>query len=171
MNDTDERIVHAFGLSQKFDDDVRDAMGRALQLAQKKDDPKEVGYMSVALVAVEVAVSLANIIATVRRPTEGRTYRAIYDLVIGLNTSIFWGKHAPALMPLLHTMLMDHLDSVSLQMERGEVKVSPYDKLIMGAESAPLAIFSMILFLVGGPEVQMQGSVALKKDLMPLLMR
>lgn len=171
MSETNERVMQAFKLSAKFDDEVRAAMSRALLLDEKKDDEKEAGYMAAATLALELSVSLANIVVAVRRPDTGRTFRMAYDLVIGMNSNLFWGQHAAALLPLLHMALMDHLDSVALQDERGEVKVSPYDKLIMGAEAAPMAMFSMILFLVGGPIVQMRGSVLLKKDLMPLLMR
>lgn len=171
MSDTDERIVQAFKLNAQFDQRVREAMARALMLDERRDDPKEAGYMAAATLALDLSVSLANIIVAVRRPETGRTFRMAYDLVIGMNSNLFWAQHAAALLPLLHTALMDHLDSVALQDERGEVKVSPYDKLIMGAESAPMAMFSMILFLVGGPLVQMRGSVLLKKDLMSLLMR
>jgi hypothetical protein len=170
VSETNDRIVQSFRLSGKFDADVRAAMSRALGTEEKKDDPKEAGYMAAATLAIELATSLANIIVAVRRPEAGRTFRMAYDLVIGMNSNLFWSQHAPALLPLLHTALMDHLDSVALQDERGEVKVSPYDKLIMGAEAAPMAMFSMLLFLVGGPLVQMHGSVLLKKDLMPLLM-
>jgi hypothetical protein len=74
-------------------------------------------------------------------------------------------------MPIMHMMFMDHLDSLSLQMERGDSKISPYDKLIMGAEATPLSLFSMICFLLGGSSLQMESSTALKKELMPLLMK
>jgi hypothetical protein len=97
--------------------------------------------------------------------------RLFFDMVVGLNGNLFWGQHASSIMPLVHTILMDHIDSVSMQAERGDTKISPWDKLIMGAEASVMAPFSQILFLVGGPALQMAGSVQLKKELMPLLMK
>ena len=173
MNDMDQRVLEAFKGNKQFDDDIRAAMHRALQLDEHKDstEAKSQAHMAVSLMAMEVAVSLANAFAALRRPTEARTFRVQFDMVVGLNGNAFWGQHAPSLMPLWHTVLMDHLDSVSLQMERGETKISPWDKLIMGAEASVMAPFSQILFLVGGPALQMAGSVQLKKELLPLLMK
>ena len=173
MNDMDQRVTEAFKGNKQFDEDVRNAMHRALQLDVHKDktEPASQAHMAIALLAMEVAVSLANAFAALRRPTEARIFRVQFDMVVGLNGNAFWGQHAPSLMPLWHTVLMDHLDSVSMQMERDPAKTSPWDKLIMGAEASVMAPFSQILFLVGGPALQMAGSVQLKKELLPLLMK
>jgi hypothetical protein len=173
MNELEQRVTEAFKGNKQFDEDVRAAMHRALQLDEHKgkDDPGSHAHMAIALLAMEVAVSLANAFVGLRRPTEARYVRLFFDMVVGLNSNAFWGQHAPAIMPLVHTVLMDHLDSVGMQIERGETKISPWDKLIMGAEASSLAPFSQILFLVGGPALQMAGSVQLKKELMPLLMK
>jgi hypothetical protein len=173
MNEIESRIIEAFKGNKQFDEDVRHAMHRALQLDEhkNKEAPASQAHMAISLLAIEVAVSLANAFASLRRPSEARTVRLQFDLVVGLNSNAFWGQHAASIMPLWHTILMDHLDSVSMQIERGETKISPWDKLIMGAEASVLAPFSQILFLVGGSALQMAGSVALKKELMPLLMK
>ena len=173
MNEIEQRITEAFKGSKQFDEDVRAAMHRALQLDEHKDkkEPEHQGHMAIALLAMEVAVSLANAFVGLRRPSEARFVRLFFDMVVGLNGNAFWGQHAPSMMPLVHTALMDHLDSVSMQLERGETHIGPFDKLIMGAEASVLAPFSQILFLVGGPALQMAGSVQLKKELMPLLMK
>lgn len=188
MNDLDQRVRDAFKGNKQFDDGIRAAMDRALQLDESKawlndhqfnlvlredleDQAKHTGKMAISLLAIEVAVSLANAFVSLRRPTEHRTFRLMFDMVVGLNTNAFWGQHAPSLLPLWHTILMDHLDSVSMQIERDQTKTSPWDKLIMGAEASVMAPFSQILFLVGGPALQMAGSVQLKKELLPLLMK
>jgi len=173
MNDFEQRVTLAFKGNKQFDEDVRAAMHRALHLDEHKDkpEPEHQAHMAIALLAMEVAVSLANAFVGLRRPSEARFVRLFFDMVVGLNGNAFWGQHAPSMMPLVHTVLMDHLDSVSMQLERGETQLSPWDKLIMGAEASALAPFSQILFLVGGPALQMAGSVQLKKELMPLLMK
>jgi hypothetical protein len=173
MIDVGAKINETFKGHRQFDEDVRAVMDRALQLEEHKNkpEPEHQAHMAVALLAIEVAVSLANAFIGLRRPNEARYVRLFFDMVVGLNGNAFWGQHASAMMPLLHTALMDHCDSVSMQIERGETKISPWDKLIMGAEASVLAPFSQILFLVGGPPLQMAGSVQLKKELMPLLMK
>jgi hypothetical protein len=173
MNELEQRIVEAFKGNKQFDEDVRLIMHRALQLDEHKDklNPEHVSHTTVSLLAMEVAVSLANAFVGLRRPDQARYMRLFFDMVVGLNGNLFWGQHASSIMPLVHTILMDHIDSVSMQAERGDTKISPWDKLIMGAEASVMAPFSQILFLVGGPALQMAGSVQLKKELMPLLMK
>jgi hypothetical protein len=173
MNDLENRITEAFKGNKQFDEDVRVAMHRALQLDEHKtkEDPSSQAHMALGLLALEVAVSLANAFVGLRRPNEARYVRLFFDMVVGLNGNLFWGQHASSIMPLVHTILMDHIDSVSMQAERGDTKISPWDKLIMGAEASVMAPFSQILFLVGGPALQMAGSIQLKKELMPLLMK
>lgn len=172
MNSIEERIAAAFNTTQGFDLNVRNAMARGLQLDQYSDDtnPEHTGYKAAALLAIEVAVSLANLVMQVRRPDSGRSFRVLFDLTVGLQSNLFWARNAPVIMPLLHAYMMDHLDSVDLQTERGDVKISPYDKLIMGAEASSLVLFTQLLYLVGGFKTQAEGSVTLKKELMPLLM-
>lgn len=173
MNEIESRITEAFKGNKQFDEDVRNAMHRALQLDEHKNKEAAASqaHMAISLLAIEVAVSLANAFAGMRRSSESRYMRLYFDLVICLNGNAFWGQHASSILPLMHTIGIDHLDSVSMQMERGETHIGPFDKLIMGAEASVLAPFSQILFLVGGLPLQLAGSVALKKELMPLLMK
>lgn len=173
MNDIEARVNEALKGNKQFDEDVRAAMHRAFQLDEHKDkkEPEHQAHMAIALLAMEVAVSLANAFASLRRPTEARSFRVQFDLIVGLNGNAFWGQHASSILPLWHTILVDHLDSISLQSERGDTHISPWDKLIMGAEASVMAPFSQLLFLVGGSPLQMVSSVPLKKALLPLLMK
>jgi hypothetical protein len=155
-------------VSQTQDDNVRLAMRKALDM-DESENKQDNAYQALTTLAQETAVALANLVVNMKRPDTGRTFRAMYDLTIGLNANLFWSKFAGNLMPLVQAVMQNHLDSVSLQLERGDDKLGPYDKLIMGAEASPLDLFSMILCLVGGPTLQVKNSVILKKELMPLL--
>lgn len=168
MTDIEARVMELYGQSATFDDSVRDILMDCYNVEKDKSEANA-GYNATGLLAVEVGVAMANLIRVIKRPESGRTFRVVLDFTIALNNNLFWGRHATSLMPLIHVILMDHLDSLALQLERGEVKCGPYDKLVMGAETAPLAIFSIIAFLIGGPTLQMAVSVKLKKSLMPLL--
>ena len=174
MTQVDDRVAEAMKASRDQDQDVREVMGKALEIDGEPPTtptPEQAAERAYKLLAMEVAVALANVVRVLRRSSEARTFRVVWDLVIGLNTNAFWNQHAKALLPVLHMALVDHLDSVSMQMERGETKISPYDNLIMGAEASCLQLFSMILFLTGGQELQLKHSVILKKALKPLLMK
>jgi hypothetical protein len=45
-----------------------------------------------------------------------------------------------------------------------------YDKMISAADGASLEIFSMLLYLVGGPTLMSEKSLPLKMDLAPYLL-
>lgn len=133
-----------------------------------KDNP---GYQAWAGYAVDVSVKVANIILSMKWPDSGRGFRALTDLTYQLNANDFWTKNAPVLVPVLTTVMNAHRDGMELMMERQVNKeYALYDKLISGSQTSCLEIFSMILFLVGGPTLMALSSLPLKLDLAPYVM-
>jgi hypothetical protein len=126
------------------------------------------GYKAYALYAVEVGVSLANIILAANHPESGRAFRAMTDLTYALNANEFWLKNAPVLVPVLTIILNSHKDYVDMAVQRQEMnEYAIYDKLMGSARIVALEIFSMVLYLVGGPQLMGIESLPLKNDLAP----
>jgi hypothetical protein len=136
---------------------------------QYKDN---VGYKGWATMASEVGVALANVIMSAQDPNNGRGYRAITDLVYTLNANDFWMKNAPVLVPILTVVLNAHKDGISYRMEKENLsEYAMYDKLTAATELVALEIFSMLLYLVGGPLLMSLRSGPLKFDLAPYFLR
>ena len=93
MNELENRITEAFKGNKQFDEDVRNAMHRALQLDEhkSKEDPASQAHMALGLLALEVAVSLANAFAGLRRPNEARYVRLFFDGTAA-SSSVSWSK-------------------------------------------------------------------------------
>lgn len=160
------RVVHK---QAELDERLREIFIKHFEINSEtsKDNP---GYKAYATYAVEVAVALANIIIAVKNPEAGRGFRAISDLTYTLNANEFWLKNAPVLVPVLTIILNAHKDYVSMVYERSKMEqYAGDDKLIGSAQIVPLEIFSMMLYLVGGPMLMSVASLALKKDLLPYI--
>jgi hypothetical protein len=136
-----------------------------LDSEQNKDNP---GYQAWGLEAIEVALAMANMVLAIKRPDSGRGFRMAKDLTYGLNANNFWVKNAPVLMPLVTTMLNAHADELNIAMDVATYReYSGYDALLSSTKCASLELFSMILYLVGGPLLMAVSSTPLKLDLMP----
>lgn len=134
---------------------------------KNKDNP---GYMAWAAAAVPVGIAFANLILAVNNPESGRSFRAMCDLTYNLGANDFWSKNAAVLVPILTVVLNSHKDGMALLVEQDNYKeYALYDKLISGTRVMPLEIFSMLLYLVGGPVLMAAASVPLKLDLAPYL--
>ena len=121
--------------------------------------------------ASEVGVALANILISTKNPESGRGYRAVTDLVYALNANDFWLKNAPILIPVLTVVLNAHKDGLNYKMERENLhEYAMYDKLTASTELVALEIFSMLLYLVGGPLLMGVRSGSLKFDLAPFFL-
>lgn len=130
-----------------------------------EDNP---GYRAYAGYAVEVGVALANLILATKRPESSRGFRAISDLVFALNANEFWIKNAPVLVPVLTIVLNSHRDYVDMFTQRLQMSdYAKFDKMMSAADGVSLELFSMLLYLVGGPQLMTTESLALKKDLAP----
>lgn len=121
-----------------------------------------------ALLAVDVAMSIANIFLSLKNPGDHRHYRALCDTTYHLNTNDFWTRNASVLLPLMHVGLNTWRDGVELMVERSvENEYANNDGLILGSRAAPLEIFPVIAYLVGGPALMVKSSLPLKKALAP----
>lgn len=134
-----------------------------LDTDKHKDNP---GYMAWALSALTAAMGVTNVLLAVRHPDSGRGFRAIQDLTYQLGANDFWSKNSPVLVPILTTALNAHKDYIAMRVEAG-TEYAVYDKLMSGAQAMPLEIFSMILYLVGGPMLMATSSLPLKTELAP----
>lgn len=135
---------------------------------EQETSPDKVGYMAWALLAVDVSVRLANVFLAIKNPKEHRTYRAICDLSYQLNTNEFWQKNASVILPAVHVALNSYRDGVDFELRRREIgEYSTYDNLIAASRCAPLEIFPLIAYLVGGPALMQSESVPLKLALAP----
>jgi hypothetical protein len=135
---------------------------------ENKDNP---GYKAYAGYAVEVGVALMNLVISIKKPDSGRGFRAVSDLVYTLNANDFWVKNAPVLVPVLTIVLNSHRDYIDMVSRRTELQdYAVYDKMMSAADGASLELFSMLLYLVGGPALMNTNSLPLKMDLAPFLL-
>lgn len=164
MNDIHTAVMRIVGQQTAIDDALRAIFVKYFEI---KEDSNP-GYRAYAEYAAEVGVALANIIISVRKPEAGRGLRAISDLTYALNANEFWLKNAPVLVPVLTIVLNAHRDYIDMQMRRSELsEYAAYDKMMSAANGAPLEMFAMLLYLVGGPTLMGVSSLALKQELAP----
>jgi hypothetical protein len=132
----------------------------------KEKDAQDPGYLAWAMYAVDVSMHIARAFLNVKR--NSGTYESLCAFTYQLATNDFWQKNASVLMPLIHMALNTHRDGVMLTAERetrGEY--STYDALISASRAAPLEIFPVIAYLIGGPTLMVNTSLQLKLDLAP----
>lgn len=160
-------ITETINNQTKVDDDLRRVFIKHFEIDSEKNKENP-GYKAYALSAVEVGIALANIVISLNKPESHRSFRAVSDLVYGLNANDFWVKNAPILVPALTVILNSHRDYVDMMARRTEMaEYAMYDKLASGAKCASLEVFSMLLYLVGGPMLMNVASLSLKIDLAP----
>lgn len=122
--------------------------------------------------ACQMSVAIMNVFLAIRRPDEHRTYRAICDLTFGLNTNGFWVNNAGVIMPLIHSALNTYRDGVQLTLDIGDGdEYGVNDALAAASRLAPLEIFPVIAYLIGGPPLMLAASIPLKQDLAPYFAR
>lgn len=176
MTDNQTQIRQAVGKQLEVDTILREIFKRHFGVSEainpngegRGDNP---GYRAYALEAVEAGVSLANIVLSIKKPDSGRGFRAISDITYALNANEFWIKNAPVLVPILSIVLNSHRDYADMASRRLELSdYAVYDKMISASDGASLEIFSMLLYLVGGPELMTMESLAMKLDLAPYLL-
>lgn len=150
------------------DENIKEILVRLLAPKDESGNPPDARYMAWCLMAVEVGLAMANMFIAIRNPEQHRTYRAICDLTYGLNSNDFWQKNASVLLPVVHSALNAYRDGVSLTLEREVRKeYSSNDALISAARAAPLELFPLIAYLVGGPSLMVSASLPLKTELGP----
>lgn len=135
-----------------------------------QEKPDKIAYRAWALLAVEVGLAMANMIIAMRKPDSGRSFRAMQDLTYVLNSNDFWLKNAPVLVPIITVMMNAHKDGVALKMEAArEQEYTIYDKMTSATGLVALEVFSILLYLVGGPLLMTSQSLPLKIALAPYL--
>ncbi len=147
---------------------IQDILMEHLGLIPKEGQKIDIGLMAYGTMAVEVGVALANIFLGIKNPDQHRTYRGFCDLTYQLNTNDFWQKNAAVLLPVIHVALNAYRDGVALTIDketRGEYSSS--DALISSARAAPLELFPLLAYCVGGPMLMLSASLPLKTDLAP----
>lgn len=148
-----EILIEQFGINDMEDKDAQSA-----------------GYKAYALQAVAVGIAIANMVMALRDPASHRTYTAFCDLTYGLNTNNFWEKNATVILPLVHMWLNTYRDGATFQAERtNHDEYLTHDALIAASRAAPLEIFPVLAYLVGGPVLMVKASAALKVQLAPFL--
>lgn len=165
MNDELERMVQQ-AATKSADLSVRLEEVFVDNYRLKDTDKQDTGYMAWGLLGVDVAIRLAKMYIAIR-DNKG-VYEVACDLTYQLNTNEFWQKNANVLMPLMHMALNAHRDGVMLLAERtARNEYSSNDALISAAKAAPLEIFPVIGYLIGGPSLMVSCSLKLKHDLAP----
>jgi hypothetical protein len=140
----------------------------ATDTEENKDNP---GYRAYAGYAIEVGVALMNLVISIKKPGSSRGFRAVSDLVYTLNANEFWVKNAQVLVPILTIVLNSHRDYVDMAIRKNELQdYAIYDKMMCSADGASLELFSILLYLVGGPSLMNMNSLPLKMDLAPYLL-
>lgn len=167
MDNVHSLISETIKKQTALDDSLRGIFIKHFELNAEKNKENP-GYKAYAYAAVEVGVGLANIVLSLNKPDAARGFRAVSDLVYGLNANEFWVKNAPVLVPALTVILNSHRDYIDMMVRRSEMEdYALFDKLASGAKCASLEVFSMLLYLVGGPMLMNAASLPLKIDLAP----
>lgn len=169
MHTLPEKAMQTLQTQRDTDEQLRQIFYKHFEMEENKDNS---GYKGWAMMAVEVGVALANVLLAAQQPDSGRGYRAITDLVYSLNANDFWMKNAPVIVPVLTVVLNAHKDGLSYRSEKENLsEYAMYDKLTAATELVALEMFSMLLYLVGGPLLMTMRSGPLKFDLAPYFLR
>jgi hypothetical protein len=145
-----------------IDGRIEDILIQQFRINDREQDP---GYKAYACMAVEVGMAFTNIFLALKDPTAGRSYRGFCDLTYQLAQNDFWQKNASVILPVVHMALNAYRDGVSLSLERSEYGV--HDNLIAAARCAPLELYPLLAYLVGGPGLMVSTSIPLKNELAP----
>lgn len=130
------------------------------------DEKQDAGYKAWATLGVDVSVRLARMFIGLKNNTG--LYETMCDLIYQLSTNDLWQKNASILIPVMHTALNAYRDGVALTTDRvARDEYSSSDALISAARVAPLEIFPVIAYIVGGPQLMTAKSLVLKQRLAP----
>lgn len=163
------RQIEAVG---EIDKRLMEIFTTTLRIGTNEGEYGSPGYQAYALLAIDVAMSICNMFLAIKNPQSGRTYRMACDLTYGLNTNEFWQKNASILLPAIHVSLNTFRDGAALELEKLEAEAySSSDELIVASKAAPLEIFPLIAYCIGGAPLMMLTSVPLKQALSPYFLR
>lgn len=171
MNDLAQRIQNTIKTQTLQDNALEEIFKKHFELDtdKHKENP---GYMAWSSSAVSACVSISNLLLAVKSPESGRSFRGFCDLTYVLGANDFWSKNAGVLVPVLTVILNAQKDFVGMMVEQDQLnEYASYDTLLTGAQAVSLEIFSIILYLVGGPLLMSTASLPLKLDLAPYFLR
>lgn len=135
-------------------------------LKTKDDEGFNPGYNAWGLLGTDVAIRLARMFIGLKNNTG--VFETMCDLIYQLNSNDFWQKNASVLLPVVHMALNAHRDGALLMADRAaRDEYSSSDSLISAARAAPLEIFPIVAYLIGGPALMATKSLILKQRLAP----
>lgn len=167
MNNVLEAIAGKANEIISVDDEVREILNEHFELHKdsRKDDNE---YKAVATAAIEVGLSISNLFLSIKYSSSNRGFSVINDLVLNLNSNPFWNANSKVLVPAITMGLNAHKDYANMSLARSEARdYAIYDRLMCGAQSVPLEVFSLLLFLTGGPDLMAKQGLNLKMALSP----
>lgn len=166
MSEIERAISEAGRRSAELTNRLNEIFCEAYGVAKTEDGKDAVGYQAWALLGVDVAIRMAKMFLAIKN--NAGVYDVVCDLTYQLSTNEFWQKNANVIMPAIHVALNAHRDGVLLLAERANRnEYSSSDALISAARAAPLEIFPLIGYLIGGPTLQLESSLKLKHELSP----
>lgn len=161
-----EAARHSTELHVRLENIFLNAFNLVEKEGAKPEERLEVGYKAYGLAAVDVAVRLAKLFIAVKQ--DKGVHSVACDLTYNLNTNDFWAKNASVLLPVMHIALNAHTDGVLLLAEREKRnEYSSSDALISAARAAPLELFPLVAYCLGGPPLMTSTSLRLKQELAP----
>lgn len=125
---------------------------------------------SVMLMGADLGVKFFNVFYSLRNPNSGLGYRVVMDLTVNLNGNPLWVKHGTVFMPILHAALQAQSDYALLSVEKANSpNITKDDDIRAECKLAPLEIFVMLAFIVGGQELMQIAAMQLKRRLAPYI--
>lgn len=132
----------------------------------RKEDDRDAPYMAFGMEAVAAALILANMFLSVKH--DRGTLNVVRDMTLTLNANKFWQQAQPILIPIMQAATNAQTDALFLQAERkGNDNYQLDDNFIIGGRVMALELFPMIAFMLGGPQLMQECSLALKRELAP----
>jgi hypothetical protein len=151
-------------LEKRLQEIFKEAFG-----VNSEDNMSNAGYQAYAYEAIDVSVRFMKMFIALKK--DKGVHDVMCDLVYQLNTNNFWQKNAAILVPILQVILNTHRDGVILLAERANRnEYSSNDALISASRAAPLEIFPVIAYCLGGPVLQTTTSIKLKMELAPYIL-
>lgn len=162
MNNIEQAILKSAKETVDLDTRLREIFETHFKLGPEQ--PSD--YMAYGMLAVDIAIRLANVFISIKK--DKGVYRVACDLTYQMNTNMFWQKNASVLLPVMHVCLNTFSDGMQLIAERlTAAEYASGDILISASRAAPLEIFPIIAYLLGGPELMASASLPMKRDLAP----
>lgn len=166
MDNLEQKMQQAAAARGTRDQTLQAIFIEAYNLKETTDKKPEVGHMAYGMLAVDVSMRLANMFLAIK--ADKGVHEVACDLSYELAVNEFWAKNASILVPIMHVALNTHRDGVMLLVEKTiRDEYSKYDMLISASQAAPLEIFPVIAYCLGGPGLMVSASLKLKLALAP----